>query len=255
MTQPEGFDDESGRVWWLKKSLYGLKQAPKVWNGKLSSFMKQLGFKTSEEDECTFIKQNTLTIIAIYVDDGVIFTKEQKTIELILSQLKTQFEVHNMNTGKFLGFKYEIQQDGSIVLHQETWLKQIISRINLDKANSVETPMVAGRVLGGEEISQENHFWEILVSLQYTSTSTRPNIAFEVNRSSRRVCNPKSRDMTAAKRVIRYLEASMNMGIKYSTWHKPELTAYSDADFGGDKSIHSTSGYVMEMAGGPVGWN
>lgn len=34
--QPEGFDDNSGRVYRLNKSLCGLKESPKNWNGKFS---------------------------------------------------------------------------------------------------------------------------------------------------------------------------------------------------------------------------
>ena len=32
LEQPEGFDDDSGRVYRLKQSLYSLKQAPGYWN-------------------------------------------------------------------------------------------------------------------------------------------------------------------------------------------------------------------------------
>lgn len=58
MTQPQGFEDGSGRVCRLKKSLYGLKQSPRCWNNKFHSFMEKNGFTRSTADPCIYIRQN-----------------------------------------------------------------------------------------------------------------------------------------------------------------------------------------------------
>ncbi|RWS01205.1 retrovirus-related pol polyprotein from transposon tnt 1-94-like protein, partial [Leptotrombidium deliense] len=52
MKQPEGFDDQSGRVCKLLKSVYGLKQAPRQWNKKFTSFLLKFGLRKSEADSC-----------------------------------------------------------------------------------------------------------------------------------------------------------------------------------------------------------
>ncbi len=57
MEQPEGFEDNTERVCYVKKSLYGLKQAPRCWNKRFEKFMKNAGFKNSNADPCLFYRK------------------------------------------------------------------------------------------------------------------------------------------------------------------------------------------------------
>ncbi|GBM22348.1 Retrovirus-related Pol polyprotein from transposon TNT 1-94 [Araneus ventricosus] len=50
MSQPQGYDDGTGKVCKLKKSLYGLKQAPRQWFHKFQQFMNKVKFKQSTFD-------------------------------------------------------------------------------------------------------------------------------------------------------------------------------------------------------------
>ena len=45
MRQPEGYDDESGRVCLLIKTPYGLKQSGQEWNKELDIKLKSFGFQ------------------------------------------------------------------------------------------------------------------------------------------------------------------------------------------------------------------
>ena len=46
MHQPEGYDDESGRVCLLIKTLYGLKQSGQEWNKELDIKLKSFWIST-----------------------------------------------------------------------------------------------------------------------------------------------------------------------------------------------------------------
>ncbi len=64
----------SGRIkfsWLLKLALYGLKQSGQVWNNRIDSFFRKLGFHRLESDPCVYFIQTSegLLIVAIYVDD------------------------------------------------------------------------------------------------------------------------------------------------------------------------------------------
>jgi Reverse transcriptase (RNA-dependent DNA polymerase) len=74
MEQPDGYHDGSKRVCRLKKSIYGLKQAGKNWNAEL----KLLGLKKSKLDPCVYHKRDENIYMAIYVDDFLIFYKDDK---------------------------------------------------------------------------------------------------------------------------------------------------------------------------------
>ena len=62
---------------------------------------------------------------------------------------------------------------------------------------------------------------------------------------------PSEAHLTAAKRILRYLKETMNIGLKYEKSENGTLVSYSDADWAGDlDDRHSTSGNLFLMAGG-----
>ena len=78
MQQPEGYVKlgEEHLVCKLEKSLYGLKQSSRCWNKAFRESVETLGFTQASADPCVFIrKQDTLTIIAVHVDDLMILAQ------------------------------------------------------------------------------------------------------------------------------------------------------------------------------------
>jgi hypothetical protein len=58
----------------------------------------------------------------------------------------------------------------------------------------------------------------------------------------------------AAKRALRYLKGTVEMGVFYKRVDVDELVAYTDSDYAGDIDDRSTSGYVFLLSGGAVAW-
>jgi Reverse transcriptase (RNA-dependent DNA polymerase) len=56
MQQPEGYEDESGRVCQLIKTLYGLKQSGHKWNKKLDNESKEKRFMSLKSDPCVYVR-------------------------------------------------------------------------------------------------------------------------------------------------------------------------------------------------------
>ena len=62
--------------------------------------------------------------------------------------------------------------------------------------------------------------------------------------------------MQAAKRVLRYLKGTINLGVFYCKKGDGELKAYTDSDYAGDlDERRSTSGYVFLLTEGFVSWS
>lgn len=95
MEQPVGFEDGTGNVCRLFKGLYGLKQAPRQWNNKFDQCLKNLGLSRCESDHCVYYAPNgnELTILALYVDDGLLCSTSPLIIEEIVSSLSRQFKI------------------------------------------------------------------------------------------------------------------------------------------------------------------
>ena len=54
MKQLAGFDDGSGRVCQLVRPLYGLKQAGNEWNNEFDEAMKDLMYRNTQSDYCSY---------------------------------------------------------------------------------------------------------------------------------------------------------------------------------------------------------
>lgn len=72
---------------------------------------------------------------------------------------------------------------------------------------------------------------------------------------SRRVSKPTEADWAIAKRCLRYLKGSHDLGILYSSSSNNSITAYSDSDYAGDGATYkSTSGIVILSGKSPIVW-
>ena len=101
-------------------------------------------------------------------------------------------------------------------------------------------------------------FRQIVGSLRYIC-HTRPELAFSVGMISKFMSDPRHSHMVAAKRILRYLRGTLNMGILFPHQDekvRPHLVAYSDSDWCGDVlDRRSTMGYIFMIAGVPISWS
>uniref|UniRef100_A0A151UDF9 Retrovirus-related Pol polyprotein from transposon TNT 1-94 n=1 Tax=Cajanus cajan TaxID=3821 RepID=A0A151UDF9_CAJCA len=120
------------------------------------------------------------------------------------------------------------------------------------------SPTVSGSKLSrndeGEAIDS-TMFKQLIGSLMYLN-ATRPDIMFSVSVVSRFMENPKETHYVAAKRILRYLRGTTDLGIHYKRQGKTDLTSYCDSDYAGDQDDRkSTSGYVFLLSSGAISWS
>ena len=110
MKQPEGFNDGTGRVCHLIKSLYGLKQAGREWNKELNKQLESLGWKPTMVDPCTYVrwKSDGVEVVAVWVDDLLLFVSDSDLMENMKLELKSVFEITNLGEpAKIVGIEIE----------------------------------------------------------------------------------------------------------------------------------------------------
>jgi hypothetical protein len=113
-----------------------------------------------------------------------------------------------------------------------------------------------------------SEYRNVVGSLQYIATCTRPDIAHAVSALATHCNNPQIEHLKAVARVLRYLRGTTNVGLIYSGKEltvtkgrevvfddKPMLEMFSDSDWAGNSNhSRSTTGIVAKLAGGPVTW-
>ena len=152
MEQPEGFQqggDDEDLVCMLDKSLYGLKQSARVWNRKLRDYLISIGFIQLHSDNCIFYHPKTGVIIAVWVDDLVLFEKGMEGINRLKKELNTEFEMKDSGELKyFLGIQVlRNRKEKRIQLAQSGYTRQILERFDMESSKPMSTPLATGTKL------------------------------------------------------------------------------------------------------------
>lgn len=260
MRQPEGFikKENANKVCKLKRAIYGLKQSSRAWNLRVDEVLLKSGFKKSVYEPCLYVKQgdnNLLTIIALYVDDFLVFSNDTKGTESLKIQLRSEFKIKDLGEVKqFLGMKI-IRDDNTISLSQEQYIDQLLKRFNLVECNSVCTPLPENFDFNLIGKSAQNPLYQRLIgSLMYLAVLTRPDICFSVSFLSQFNNCATDYHWQCAKRILRYLKGTKDFSMKFEK-DNLNLIGYVDADWGSNKiDRKSYTGYVFKFAGGSISW-
>lgn len=161
MEQPEGFI-ESGKehlVCRLKCSLYGLKQAARCWNQELDEFLLSNNFIQSVADPCIYfrdVEKNSIAILAVYVDDIVLFTKTEEEMVQQKDLLSTRFKMKDMGPLHYiLGIHVE-QKDGTLQLHQRSFIVNLLEKFGMQECKPTSTPITDRMMDSANLLSQRN---------------------------------------------------------------------------------------------------
>lgn len=235
MEAPEGIDVEPSQVCKLNKSLYGLKQSSRCWNKKFTSFLTTYGFKPCPSDNCVFVGyfNNVKVLLIIYVDDGLLLSKDKEILNVILQDLRKNFEIKILNFNSFVGMEVN-KTKHCITINQRNYIENLINKFNMSEAKGCSTPVDVNVQLrkNYQETVINFPYREAVGALLFLSSVSRPDIAYAVNLVSRYVSNPAAIHVNAVKRIIRYLICTKDRSIVYDC--NTELVGYSDSDFAGD---------------------
>jgi hypothetical protein len=260
--QPPGFEDDKkpNHVYKLKKALYGLKQAPRAWYERLRDFLLSKGFKMGKVDTTLFTKKigNDLFIVQIYVDDIIFGSTDQAYCEEFGAMMTKEFEMSMIGElSYFLGLQVKQLKNGTFV-SQGKYIRDMLKKFGMQDAKPISTPMgTNGNLdsdLDGKMVNQKE-YRSLIGSLLYV-TASRPDVMFSVCMCARYQASPRESHLTAAKRILRYLKQTRDVGLWYPKGSKFELIGYSDSDYGGCKiNRKSTSGTCQLLGRSLVSWS
>jgi hypothetical protein len=94
----------------------------------------------------------------------------------------------------------------------------------------------------GALVADSSHYRSIVGALQYL-TFTRPDIAYAVQQVCLYMHDPREPHLVAMKRILRYLQGTLDLGFHLHRTSPVDLTVYSNADWAGcPETRRSTSG-------------
>lgn len=205
------------------------------------------------------------TYLALVVDDDLIVSESQESIDAVLNNFRNCFEITIAEVGPYVGMQIEKNRTKKILfLHQSFYIRQLLKKFNMSNATSVSVPADPHTILSKAEPEQALSnipCRKAVGSLIFLASVMRPDIAYVVSVVSR-FCNQHNQShWSAIKRILKYLVGTVNYGILYESGGRKlnlelELIGYSDAKFAGDVDTRrSTSGYVFCINGSLVTWS
>lgn len=261
VNQPEGYKKGNDKVYKLSKSLYGLRESPRSWYECFNKFMEQLKLKRSNYDYCMYLRndENVQIYVLLFVDDILICSKNQKSIDDLKSKLSNRFKMKDMGKIKnYIGINVDYNtEEKRMFLSQKKYIISLAEKYNLINAKLYNTPMETNLKLEqATEIDESVKFRNIIGELLYISTGTRPDISYSVNYLSRfQSCYDESH-FKYALRILKYLYATKDIKLTYTKNDCADvLDCMVDADWAGDcNDRKSTTGYAIRLFNNVVYW-
>jgi hypothetical protein len=196
MDQLDGFTakGQEGKVCKLLKSLYGLKQAPKQWHEKFNKTLTSAGSVVNEADKCVYYQygEGEGVILCLYVDDILIFGSSLKVIEEVKKFLSNNFEIKDLGEADvILNIKLLREGDGGVILLQSHYVKKVLSRFGFSDCQPAPTSYDPNVLLmKNRRIARDQlRYSQIISSLMYLASATRPDISFVVCKLGQFVSN------------------------------------------------------------------
>ncbi|GJX24324.1 ribonuclease H-like domain-containing protein [Tanacetum coccineum] len=229
MHQPPGFVDfrYPHHVCRLQRSLYGLKQAPRAWFHRFAAYATRVGFSPSRCDSSLFIYRygTDTSYLLIYVDDIVLAASSTSLLQNIIFSLHKEFDMTDLGAlNYFLG---------------------IFVTLDIESKLGPE----------GTPILDPTLYQSLVGDLQYL-TFTRPDLSYAVQQICLYMHDPREPHLAALKRILRYVQGTLEFGLQLYASSESSLVAYSDADWAGCPATRrSTSRYCVFLGNNLLSWS
>ena len=147
-------------------------------------------------------------------------------------------------------------------MDQREYIEDMIKTFKLSELKTQATPCTKYKSTdivnrpGAEELPVHR----LQGNLLWIASQTRPDIAYAVSRTARMSADLMLRQTmwTALMRICAYLKGTVEQGLVFQAGDKvgwPRAMAFVDADWAGDASRRSTTGFVLCYNGAPIMWS
>ena len=197
------------------------------------------GYERDKTDKTLFIKKacNDIILIQLYVDDIIFRSPNKNLCKQFVIAMQGEFEMSMMGElTYFLGFQIKQLNHGTF-LSQTKYCKELLKKFDMENCKESTTPMATTCYLDTDEkgTSMDQTLYRGLIRSLLYVTASGPNIMFSMCLCARFQASPKESHFMAAKRILKYLKGTTNVGLWYPSEVSLTLVGYSGLDFAGCK--------------------
>ena len=156
----------------------------------------------------------------------------------------------------FLGLQVKQLKD-EIFISQNKYTKNLVKKFGLETTKHIKTPRATNVKLTKDENGSSvdpTLYTSMIGNLLYLTTS-HLGICYSVGMCSRYQANPKESHLATVKRIIRYVNETIDFGIQYSKDTNMNLAGFGDIDWATNADDRkSTSGCCFYLGKNLISW-
>ena len=259
---PHGFHhlgDYKGYYMLLLRALYGCRGSSAYFAQLLAQVLRILGFIQSKLDSCLWWKQinNKPFFVCHHVDD-LLTAGAPGAHDKFIEEIGRYLEVTSRGeVDDHVGIQFTKTPQGSFIIHQEAYAKELVRTYGMNKAKGAPTPMTEGTTLEAGELVESTRVnpQEFCGQLGWLCL-TRPDLRFAATQLSRYQTKPTAEFYRTVKRVLKYLNRNPNLGlpVRKAANTKMNLQVFCDASWAPGNDRKSITGVLVLLNGTPIDW-
>ena len=226
-----------------------------MWYNLLHDFLISKNFVQSMSDNCVYVlgTGSNKLILIVWVDDIIVAASSVQQAEYVKILLAEKFKMKDFGiVSNFLGIEFDIAED-LIKMHQTKYTQKILERFKMSDCHPKYVPCDLSTAnidfdVQSPLLQDPRLYREIVGSLVYLMTCTRPDICYAVTVLSQHLAQPNMAHLNLAKYVLRYLKGSINYGLIFHRRGNIHIEGYADACWGSAGDRKSISGYCYKLS-------
>ena len=255
----------------ILRALYGARQAGRCWYDLIRGKLEHMGFSVSNHDPCMFFQwyQGILVILALWVDDIVIFCQSLEVIDAFKSGMERTQGVDTGGDPLFPAFEFgewsnPITEFTGIGIHYDRekrilrlqhrfYLQNILEMHGLTALRPLSCPAPSKQELDSPPDETDRyilaHYSQILGKLMFSMVNVYISLSWDIGFCTRSMSAPTIQSAKYLKCILRFISNKTDMALVFAAKDRPdEVISYvlCDADFAPNhhSECYSTSGIV-----------
>ena len=203
----------------INKSLYGLPQSAFNFYNLVKEYFLSNGLLQSKIENCIYFNSTDKSFVGTHVDDMIIMVPNENTMTRYKQMISSKFQIKdNGSITNFLGteFKYN-EREGTMRIKQEAKIENLYQYLGNDMPKVTKLPIPSNINIFQQHEAYDDitKYQSIIGSINYISTTIRPDITTYVNQLAKFLKNPTIQHYRLACKIVAYLYATKDYGISY----------------------------------------
>ncbi|GJT58064.1 ribonuclease H-like domain-containing protein [Tanacetum coccineum] len=203
------------------------------------------------------IQSSQVAYLLIYVDDIILIASCPALPQQIIGTLNNEFDMTDLEAlNYFLGISANRTPTG-LFLSQKKYALQLLEHAHMVTCNPFRTPIDTESKLGLEvaPVQDPTLYRSLVGGLQFL-TFTRLDLSYAVQHIFLYMHDPREPHLAALKRILRYVQGTLDLGLHLYVSSTTSLVGYTNADWASCPSTRRfTSGYCVFLGDNLLSWS